>query len=152
MDFALASCAIDTAVDRHSGKVEEVFTVMGSTFMQTGKDLSNVSKIVVTGGSLIHTKRTDEIASSALFTMRAPQSLRPQKAEVLVDRDYIIASMGLLSEHYEQCALRIMKEKLKNLGEVVSTDAQALSGGIASGEELSSGGFKPITDSACHGF
>ena len=144
--------AIDTAVDRHSGKVEEVFTVMGSTFMQTGKDLSNVKKIVVTGGSLIHTKRTDEIAANALFTMQSPQSLRPVHANVLVDREYIIASMGLLSEHYEEVALHIMKEKLQDMGEVESADAKALSGGgIASGEDMS-GGFKPMTESACHGF
>lgn len=145
--------AIDTAVDRHSGRVEEVFTVMGSTFMQTGKDLSNVKRIVVTGGSLIHTKRTDEIAANSLFTFNSPQSLRPLRANVLVDREYIIASMGLLSEHYPKCALHIMKEKLEDMGEVESTDAKTLQGGgIADNEEIGTGGFKPMPDSSCHGF
>lgn len=144
--------AIDTAVDRHSGKVEEVFTVMGSTFMQTGKDLSNVNKIVVTGGSLIHTKRTDEIAANALFTLNSPQSLRPIKADVLVDREYIIASMGLLSEHYPEVALHIMKEKLEDMGEVESADAVAMQGGGIASSEVPNGGFKPMTDANCHGF
>ena len=152
LDFALASMAIDTAVDRHSGKVEEVFTVMGSTFMQTGKDLSNVNKIVVTGGSLIHTKRTDEIAANALFTLNSPQSLRPIKADVLVDREYIIAAMGLLSEHYPEVALHIMKDKLEDMGEVESADAIAMQGGGIASNEAPSGGFKPITDANCHGF
>lgn len=144
--------AIDTAVDRHSGKVEEVFTVMGSTYMQTGKDLTNVNKIVVTGGSLIHTKRTDEIAANALFTMNSPQSLRPVKADVLVDREYIIASMGLLSEHYPEVALHIMKDKLEDMGTVESADAVAMqSGGIADSEAPSEG-FKPMTEANCHGF
>ena len=152
LDFALASMAIDTAVDRHSGKVEEVFTVMGSTYMQTGKDLSNVKKIVVTGGSLIHTKRTDDIAANALFTLNSPQSLRPIKANVLVDREYIIASMGLLSEHYPEVALHIMKDKLEDMGEVESADAKAMRGGGIAANEGPADGFKPMTDSACHGF
>ena len=144
--------AIDTAVDRHSGKVEEVFTVMGSSYMQTGKDLTNVNKIVVTGGSLIHTKRTDEIAANALFSMNSPQSLRPVKADVLVDREYIIASMGLLSEHYPEVALHIMMDKLEDMGTVESADAKAMqSGGIADNEAPSEG-FTPMTESACHGF
>lgn len=144
--------AIDTAVDRHSGKVEEVFTVMGSTYMQTGKDLSNVKQIVVTGGSLIHTKRTDEIAANALFTMNSPQSLRPLKANVLVDREYIIASMGLLAEHYPDVALHLMKEKLEDMGTVESADAKAMQGGGIAANEAPIDGFKPMTDSACHGF
>ena len=143
LDFALASMAIDTAVDRHAGNIEEVFTAVGSTYMQTGKDLSNVSKIIVTGGSLIHTKRTDEIAANALFTLNSPNSLRPMKADVFVDRKYIIASMGLLSEHYPEVALKILKDNLENLG-TVKTKAQI--------SEANDEDFAPMTDSGCHGF
>ena len=39
-------------------------------------------------------------------------SLRPLKARVLVDRRYILAAMGLLSEYEPQAALRIMKKEL----------------------------------------
>ncbi len=40
-------------------------------------------------------------------------SLRPEKAAVRVDRNYILAAMGLLSETEPQTALRIMKKELE---------------------------------------
>ena len=116
LDFALASSAIETAVSRHAGTMEETYTLMGLTYVQSGKDLRRVKQIVVTGGSLIRTARTGEIASHALASLSAPMSLRPLKAEVRVDRKYILAAMGLLSEYYPQTALRIMKKELEHDG------------------------------------
>ena len=116
LDFALASMAIEEAVRRHAGTIEETYTMMGQTFVQEGKNLTKVGQIVVTGGSLIHTKRTELIAAHALYSPAQPASLRPKKADVWVDRKYIMAAMGLLSTHYPQTALRIMKKELEYHG------------------------------------
>ena len=116
LDFALASMAIEEAVKRHAGTMEETYTLMGKTFLQEGKNLTNVKNIVVTGGSLIHTKRTAEIAAHALYNPMQPMSLRPIRADVWVDRTYILAAMGLLSGHYPDTALRIMKKELEHHG------------------------------------
>ena len=113
LDFALASMAIEEAVRRHAGTIEETYTMMGQTFVQEGKNLTKVKQIVVTGGSLIHTKRTEEIAKFALYSPQQPTSLRPKQADVWVDRTYILAAMGLLSSYYPQAALRIMKKELE---------------------------------------
>ena len=117
LDFALAGMAIDTAVTRHAGFLEEAYTMLGLTYVQSGKDLTGVRQVVVTGGSLIHTKRTGEIAAHALFDPARPMSLKPKKAKVWVDRSYILAAMGVLSEHYPEIALRIMKRELQDEGE-----------------------------------
>ena len=116
LDFALASSAIAEAVTRHAGTMEETYTMMGLTYVQSGKNLTNVKQIVVTGGSLIHTKRTEQIAAHALFDPMKPTSLRPKTADVWVDRSYILAAMGLLSSHYPAAALRIMKKELEYHG------------------------------------
>lgn len=116
LDYALASCAIDEAVTRHAGTIEETYTMMGQTFVQEGKNLMKVKQIVVTGGSLIHTKRTEEIAAHALYNPQKPNSLRPKKADIWVDRTYILAAMGLLSSRYPRTALRIMKKELEYHG------------------------------------
>ena len=116
LDYALASMAIEEAVKRHAGTMEETYTLLGKTFLQEGKNLTNVKNIVVTGGSLIHTKRTEEIASHALYSPMQPMSLRPMKADVWVDRTYILAAMGLLSGYYPNVALRIMKKELEHHG------------------------------------
>lgn len=113
LDFALACCACETAARRHAGYMEETYNMAGKVFVQTGKDLRTVRQMVVTGGSLIHTRRTGEIASHAFYDPADPMSLRPIKARVLVDRRYILAAMGLLSEYEPQTALRIMKKELK---------------------------------------
>ena len=116
LDFALASCAVKEAVARHSGTIEETYTMMGQVFVQEGKNLTKVRQIVVTGGSLIHTKRTEQIAAHALYSPQDPASLRPKEADVWVDRTYILAAMGLLSSYYPQVALRIMKKELEYHG------------------------------------
>ena len=116
LDKALASMAVETAVTRHAGKMEETYTMMGQTFVQSGKDLRGVQQIVVTGGSLIHTKDTAEIARFALASASHPESLRPMNAVVRTDRKYILAAMGLLSQHYPAVALRIMKKELEEDG------------------------------------
>ena len=116
LDFALASMAIEEAVRRHAGTIEETYTMMGLTYVQEGKNLTKVRQIVVTGGSLIHTRRTEQIAKHALYSPAQPASLRPKEASVWVDRSYILAAMGLLSGHYPQVALRIMKKELEYHG------------------------------------
>ncbi|MBE6977286.1 MAG: MutL protein [Ruminococcaceae bacterium] len=116
LDHALASMAIETAVARHAGTMEETYTMMGLTYVQTGKNLTHVKQIVVTGGSLIHTKDTAAIAKFAQYSPAQPMSLRPKNADIWVDRSYILAAMGLLSKHHPQVALRIMKKELEHYG------------------------------------
>jgi len=116
LDFALASLATREGVARHAGTMEETYTLMGKTYVQEGKNLTKVGQIVVTGGSLIHTKRTAEIAAHALYDPQQPQSLRPLQADVWVDRKYILAAMGLLASYHPQTALRIMKKELEFYG------------------------------------
>ena len=86
MDYALACAAVETAVERHSGSLEQVFTPCGLTYVQSGKDLRRVKYVVATGGALIHAKHTEEVAKYALFDESKPGSLRPEKAEILIDR------------------------------------------------------------------
>lgn len=116
LDYALASCAVEEAVTRHAGTISETYTMMGQTYVQEGKNLTKVKQIVVTGGSLIHTKRTEEIAAFALYSPTNLASLRPKTADVWVDRTYILAAMGLLSSYYPKTALRIMKKELEYYG------------------------------------
>lgn len=116
LDFALASCAVDEAVTRHSGTISETYTMMGQTFVQEGKNLTKVKQIVVTGGSLIHAQRTEEIATHALYSPVNPASLRPRSADIWIDKTYILAAMGLLSSYHPKTALRIMKKELKYYG------------------------------------
>ncbi|MDO4568208.1 MAG: methylaspartate mutase accessory protein GlmL [Clostridia bacterium] len=116
LDEALAGLAVKTAVARHAGRIEETYTMFGLSFVQSGKDLTGVTNLVVTGGSLVHTRHTARIAACALYDAQEPDSLRPEHAKILVDRKYIISAMGLLSGCYPDAALTIMKEELEQDG------------------------------------
>lgn len=116
LDEALASAAVETASIRHAGTVELVYTPMGETYVQRGKDLRNVKNIVVTGGALIHSEHVKQIAEFAGMNEKNPSSLRPEEAGIWVDRKYILAAMGLLSRNYPGTALKIMKKELVYYG------------------------------------
>jgi len=116
LDQALASMAVRIGAKRHAGTMEETYTMMGLTFVQAGKNLTRIDNIVVTGGSLIHTKNTEEIASHGLFSPEDPGSLRPKEARIWIDRRYILAAMGLLSQTNPVAALQIMKKELEANG------------------------------------
>ena len=90
---ALASWAVRVAMTRHAGRLEEIFGLGGLKLVQTGKNLVNVDKFIVTGGSLIHTEHTGRIASYGFYDEAEPESLKPRACDVLVDRSYIIAAM-----------------------------------------------------------
>ena len=117
LDFALAAMAIETATIRHAGLLEEVYTTSGRALVQTGKDLTEVKTIVMTGGTLVNSGRVEELAKFALYNNNEPQSLRPKKVKALIDENYILAAMGLLSTHYPTQALEIMKANMRGSGD-----------------------------------
>ena len=39
-------------------------------------------------------------------------SLRPKKADIILDKHYILAAMGLLAQSEPEIALQIMKEEI----------------------------------------
>lgn len=121
LDYALASCAVEEAVTRHAGTMQETYTMMGLTYVQEGKNLTQVKKILVTGGSLIHSKQAAQIAAHALYSPMKSESLRPKEAQILVDRSYILAAMGLLASRYPKTALKIMKKELEFHGDSEQT-------------------------------
>lgn len=110
VDNALAFTALDLAVERHAGSIETVYTPFGASFIQTGKDLTQVDVLIGTGGVIVYHEDPAEILRGALFTPDRPTVLKPMKPRMLVDREYIMAAMGLLAEVQPLAALRIMKK------------------------------------------
>ena len=118
LDQALAAGAVDMASRRHAGQLEEVYTPTGLTYLQTGKDLRGLGTLILTGGCLAHGNQPLAMARRALYSRAHPLSLRPEAVQVLVDRSYILAAMGVLADRYPEAALRIMKKELVKAGQV----------------------------------
>lgn len=111
-DEAMGKVATEIAMERHAGTVESVYSPMGVIFTQTGKDLMEVKYMIGTGGVLIHSENPGEILKAGTFTMENPQSLKPRNPKFLIDKTYILSSMGLLAQELPDMAVRIMKKYL----------------------------------------
>ena len=111
-DFALAATAIEVGLARHAGEIEAVYTPMGLAYQQTGKDLTRVKQLLLTGGALIHTGKAAELAQRAMGTSYYPNSLMPRQAQAVVDRHYILSAMGLLSQYDRTLAKTMMIKEL----------------------------------------
>ncbi len=111
VDFALASLAIELGLSRHAGTIEQVYTPMGVAFQQTGKDLTGVKTLLLTGGALNHSSRAGEMAARAMATTRYSASLMPRDAHPVIDRRYILSAMGILSQNHPRLARDIMMKE-----------------------------------------
>lgn len=109
-DLAMAKLCTYISMGRHSGIVNMIYSPMGNIYNQEGKDLSEVKYLIGTGGVIINNEKPEEILSSGLFTMEEPNSLRPAKPKLMVDKDYILSSMGLLAGIDEDKAVRMLKK------------------------------------------
>lgn len=112
MEIALAFACTREAVNRHVGQLEQVFMLTGKGYVQVGKDLSKIQTVIGTGGVLLKNSEPKEILKGALYTEQESMLLKPQQAELLLDNEYILASMGLLAQLDKNIALEIMKNTI----------------------------------------
>ena len=113
LDFGLASMAVKLAVQRHAGRINTAYTAFGKVFVQTGKELGRVCRMIGTGGPLINSVNPTGILREAMFDKACPEILKPRKAEYMLDKKYILAAMGLLGMRFPEIAVRIMKKELE---------------------------------------
>ncbi|WP_019879526.1 methylaspartate mutase accessory protein GlmL [Succinispira mobilis] len=112
MEIALAFACTREAVNRHVGQLEQVFMLTGKGYVQVGKDLSKIQTVIGTGGVLLKNSEPKEILKGALYTEQESMLLKPQHAKLLLDNEYILASMGLLAQLDKNIALEIMKNTI----------------------------------------
>lgn len=111
-DEMMAMICTEIAVNRHVGTLESIYSPMGTIFVQSGKDLTNVKYIIGTGGIINNNRDPRKILELSLFNEEDPLILKPQFARFLVDRSYIMSAMGLLGNDYPDVACNIMKKYL----------------------------------------
>lgn len=111
-DEAMSMAAIEVALERHVGVLEDVYTPMGKIYSLTGKDLTDTEYIIGTGGVIIHSENPDKILKAGLYGEGNSQYLKPKHPKMLVDKTYILSAMGVLAMKYPNEAIRILKKYL----------------------------------------
>lgn len=110
LEIAMGRACTRVSTDRHVGQLETLYTLYGPAFVQVGKDLTAVSTVVGTGGVIINNSNPEEILKGVMYDHSTPNMLKPEKPEYLIDKEYILASMGLLGGEYPDLAVRLMKK------------------------------------------
>ncbi|HPG92819.1 MAG TPA: GlmL-related ornithine degradation protein [Clostridia bacterium] len=110
----LAYNAGKIALSRHSGHIRYVFGSNGRQPIAQGKDLTTIKYLVGTGGALTRLPNHREILRKLADininkTMLYP---KPDTMEILVDNDYIMASLGVMSLTYKEAAEKLLKKSL----------------------------------------
>ncbi|MDI9413134.1 MAG: methylaspartate mutase accessory protein GlmL [Bacillota bacterium] len=114
LDRALGHSAIKLGVGRHVGNLSEIYTPSGLVWIQEGKDLSKVTKVIGTGGVLINARQPLSMLEGVAKQPEAPLELRPTKPRYFLDEDYLLAPMGLLAQEKPLVALEILQKSLNN--------------------------------------
>lgn len=111
-DLGMARICAFLSMGRHAGIVEMLYSPMGNVYSQEGKDLTEIKYLIGTGGVIINNEKPRDILESCLFTETEPNSLRPEDPKMMIDKDYILSSMGLLAMFDEDKAVRMLKKYL----------------------------------------
>ena len=105
--------AVLRATERHGGRIRYVYGPSGRTTLAEGKDLTQVKYIVGTGGALVHLPKSRRIMESITSLNETGLLLTPSKnAQILIDNDYIMASLGVLSLRYKEAARKLLEKSL----------------------------------------
>lgn len=114
-DAVLARMAVQASLERHVGTIELVYGPHGPMLIQKGKDLSDVSRVIGTGGPIIHAVHPGKILSGILAAADDENRLKPRQADFYLDRHYTLYAVGLLAQSEPEVALHIGKTYLQSL-------------------------------------
>ena len=109
----LAEEACMKAVERHAGQIRYIYGPSGRSSVAEGKDLTPVQYIVGTGGAMTRLPHREEIMGRICEYDETGTRLFPTShAQVLVDNDYIMASLGVLSKKHREGTIKLLEKSL----------------------------------------
>lgn len=105
--------AVVVALKRHSGSYRHLYGPNGKRTVAEGKDLTQVKYIVGTGGALTRLPRKMDIMKKIPKSNNGMELLPNEDVIMLIDNDYIMASLGVLSIKYPEASLKLLKNSLE---------------------------------------
>lgn len=113
IDQTIAKWAVKISARRHAGRLEDVCRGEIRS-LQRGKNLTEVTRVIGTGGVLVNSKCPGKILSQVLRDCRKEQNiLLPESAETYIDSQYVLYAAGLLKDFDREAAMEIMKQSIR---------------------------------------
>lgn len=105
--------AVLTSLERHAGIIRYLYGASGKKNIAEGKDLTNIKYIVGTGGALTRLSNRVQILEEVGRHGKGTELFPTSNAKILIDNNYIMASLGVLSKRYPLDALMLMKQSME---------------------------------------
>lgn len=115
IDDSIAVRAVHAAARRHAGKTVPSYNKKCQN-IQVGKNLTDISKVIGTGGILVHNRNPSRILKAAEKSAGDKGVLLPEKIEACLDTEYVLFSAGLLREIDEDVAFEVMAKSITRCG------------------------------------
>ena len=109
----LAKEAIVVSAHRHAGGFRTLYGGGGKKTYAEGKDLTSVKYIIGTGGACTRLPNRVLLLKEITNNLLGDKLLPNNEAEILIDNDYIMASLGALAKEHADSALLLLKKSLK---------------------------------------
>lgn len=111
----LAWHAASDALERHCGRFRYTYGSNGRQTFAEGKDLTNVKYLVATGGALTRLPGRKTIMERLCHLNDGGKLLFPkaQNLRLLEDRQYYMASLGVLSRYHREAAVALLKQDME---------------------------------------
>ena len=107
VDEQIATAAVILAMRRHAGRSQVVVGPDGRVVQRTGKDLREVALLVGSGGVLRASGAAAQRVLGAVVGHDPRGWQLPECPRVVVDRDYVLAAVGLLAGEHPEAAARL---------------------------------------------
>jgi len=108
----LTEKAVITSIHRHAGGFRHLFGEVKKTLAE-GKDLTGINFIIGTGGALTRLPNRVDILKKIAQSNKGDKLLPNNETKILIDNDYIMASLGVLSKYNKESAIRLLKKSLE---------------------------------------
>lgn len=115
-DEAMAKVCADISMKRHVGVIKAIYSPLGTVYTQIGKDLIKLPHIIGTGGVLVNSENPVDILKATTFNPDEPDSLKPKNPEFMIDKEYVLSSIGLLTMVDRNMAVRMLKKYIVKCG------------------------------------
>ncbi|WP_353893473.1 GlmL-related ornithine degradation protein [Proteinivorax hydrogeniformans] len=109
----LTEKAACVAVNRHVGKLKTLYGPSGRYKVVEGKDLTQVKWIIGTGGALTRLSGGTQTLKKVKLNVKGDLLLPKEGAKPLLDNDYNLGVLGVMSAKYPKESIQLMKKSLK---------------------------------------
>ena len=109
----LTEKAVALSLQRHAGRFRDLYSTAGKKKVAEGKDLTKIKYIVGTGGALTRLPGRTDIIKKVIANVKGNEMFPTAEAKILIDDDYIMASLGVMSKEYPEVAFELLSKSLK---------------------------------------